>query len=108
MQIYVSNIDLHVGDWLELPMYEDDLKEELKKIGGNTQQIHDYDLPFDVSQYDDILKVNELCNYIEDNNIDHDIVTHVCSNACGDIYHKLSISLILSKSLKFKDKKQLH
>lgn len=63
------------GDWITLPMEQDDLKEAMKKIADNMKDfdpeyfINDYewiaDIDYSISENESILELNQLLNDID-------------------------------------------
>ncbi|MGX4601436.1 antirestriction protein ArdA [Faecalimicrobium sp. JNUCC 81] len=72
MRVYIANLGKYnegelVGDWFTPPIDWDDLKE---RIGLNSEYeeyaIHDWELPFDISEYTSIEDINRLCSMAEE------------------------------------------
>ncbi|HDN2514149.1 TPA: antirestriction protein ArdA [Clostridioides difficile] len=72
MRVYIANLGKYnegelVGDWFTPPIDWDDLKE---RIGLNSEYeeyaIHDWELPFDISEYTSIEYINRLCSMAEE------------------------------------------
>jgi antirestriction protein len=72
MQVYVANLGKYnegelVGDWFTPPIDYEDMSE---RIGLNEEYeeyaIHDYELPFEISEYTPISEINRLCEMIEE------------------------------------------
>lgn len=72
MRVYVANLGKYnegelVGAWFEPPIDYDEMAE---RIGLNDRYeeyaIHDYELPFDISEYTPIEEVNRLCEMVAD------------------------------------------
>ncbi|ECL7021588.1 antirestriction protein ArdA [Listeria monocytogenes] len=72
MQIYIANLGKYnegelVGAWFTVPVDMDDVKE---RIGFNEEYeeyaIHDYELPFTISEYTPIWEINANCSMIEE------------------------------------------
>ena len=70
MQVYIANIGKYnegelVGAWFQPPIDEEEMAE---RIGLNDEYeefaIHDYELPFDIDEYESIDRINELCEAI--------------------------------------------
>lgn len=80
MRIYVANLAAYnagylVGEWIDLPLEQDELRERIQKIldawndgYGPSEEwaIHDYELPFEIGEYTSPYKVNEWVKRIED------------------------------------------
>lgn len=71
MRVYIANLGKYnegelVGDWFALLIDWDDLKE---RIGLNSEYeeyaIHDWELPFEISEYTSIEEINLLCSMAE-------------------------------------------
>lgn len=72
MRVYIANLGKYnegelVGDWFTPPIDWDDLKE---RIGLNSEYeeyaIHDWELPFEISEYTSIDEINCLCSMAEE------------------------------------------
>lgn len=88
MRIYVANLAAYnagylVGEWIDLPLDEDELKSEIQKIldawndgYGPSEEwaIHDYELPFEIGEYTSPYKVNEWVKRIEDAGVTWDLI----------------------------------
>ena len=65
-----------VGDWFTLPIT--DWSEVAEKIGLNGQYeefaIHDYEAPFEISEYDSIQRLNEIAQALAEVNEDEDVI----------------------------------
>lgn len=82
MQIYVVNLGTYnegnpIGDWFHCPVNIDELEEHLK-LGDNYEEyaIHDYVLPFEIDEYENIEEVNRLCGMAEEltgTQLEHDL-----------------------------------
>ena len=76
LSVYIANLDEYVkgnlvGDWVSLPIEEDDWKDFLKTIGNPEEiAVHDFEnnLGLDglkIGEYMSIEELNELCERIE-------------------------------------------
>ena len=72
MQIYVVNLGKYTegeetGAWFNVPVNMEELKETL---GLNEEYeeyaIHDYDLPFEISEYESIEEINRRCRMLDE------------------------------------------
>lgn len=72
MQVYIANLEKCnegelVGAWFQPPIDEEEVAE---RIGLNDEYeefaIHDYELPFDIDEYESIDRINELCEAIKE------------------------------------------
>jgi len=70
IKIYLTNLAKYnagrlVGKWVELPA--DDLENHLKEILGNDEEyfITDYEAPFEIDEYENIIKLNEFVEEFE-------------------------------------------
>jgi len=70
MQVYIANLGKYnegelVGAWFAPPIDVDEMEE---KIGLNGEYeeyaIHDYELPFEISEYTPISEINRLCELV--------------------------------------------
>lgn len=79
IKLYVANLGKYnegnlVGNWIELPKSEDEIKQFLsEQVGINEQYeewaIHDYEKDIDglkIGEYDNIYELNELAQQMED------------------------------------------
>ena len=75
--VYLTNLRKYnegqlFGEWLYLPMNEEDLEKKFGEIIGEDDEyfISDYDddYGFGFGEYEDIFKLNELLNQVEDMN----------------------------------------
>lgn len=79
IKLYIANLGKYnegelIGDWIELPKTEAEIKQFLaEKVGLNEHceecAIHDYetDLGLQIGEYDSIYKLNELAEQTEEN-----------------------------------------
>lgn len=81
-KIYLSNLGKYVegsenGRWLQLPMSSEKLQSVYNGIVGENQEyiILDYDLPFNISEYENIFLLNEILENLSGCGIDSDILT---------------------------------
>lgn len=80
-QIYIANLSKYVegklvGEWVKLPIDEEDLKKEIASILGNDEEyaIHDYELPFNVGEYDSPYDINKVLQIMEEKGIENDVM----------------------------------
>lgn len=66
MRVYLVNLHKYnegnpVGDWFTCPLNIEDVNERLK-LGNNHEEyaIHDYELPFTISEYENLENINRL------------------------------------------------
>lgn len=71
-KLYITNLGKYtegrlVGEWFTVPVNMEEVKE---KIGLNDEYeeyaIHDYELPFEVGEYESIERINSLYHQLED------------------------------------------
>jgi antirestriction protein len=67
IRIYLTNLAQYnqcklVGKWLDLPLDEENLIQELHEILGNDEEyfITDYEAPFKIDEYENPFELNEL------------------------------------------------
>ena len=72
IRVYVTNLakyneGLLRGKWLDLPLSEEELVEEINEILGNDEEyfITDYEGPVRVEEYDNIEKLNDMAEKLE-------------------------------------------
>ncbi len=81
INIYITNLHEYnngylVGKWIELPMDAEDIQKELESIGigrpGSDGYlceeyfITDYEAPFEIGEYENIYKLNDIAQAFED------------------------------------------
>jgi len=88
IKIYVRNLAKYVtgsleGKWLTLPMNEEQLQREIKSILGNDEEfaIHDYEAPFNIGEYDNIIKLNEMIQEVAESISDKEEFTALCKTS---------------------------
>lgn len=84
IRVYVANLHAYncgalVGEWIDLPMDEDELRDRIQRIvaaypGGEEVAIHDYEAPFRIREHDDLFTLNALAQVIEDSGEDLDVI----------------------------------
>lgn len=85
MQIYIANLDAYnsgnlKGEWIELPTENKKIQEIILRQSKNGQSdfaIHDYELPFEIGEYTDLIKVNKLCETIENLELNKYLIEHL-------------------------------
>jgi antirestriction protein len=85
IKLYIADLAAYnagklVGQWVELPVDEEELDEIIDRLThGGTQDyaIHDYEAPFKIGEYDSPYKLNELAEKLEDTHVPLDII--VCA-----------------------------
>lgn len=78
MKIYLADLNKYnegylVGEWVSLPCDNTDLDLVINKLTNNGQTdyaIHDYELPFSITEYTDPHKINDLCEFLYNTNAD--------------------------------------
>ena len=72
MRVYITNLGKYndgelIGEWFILPI---DFEEVKERIGLNNEYeeyaIHDWELPFEISEYTSIEEINRLCSMAEE------------------------------------------
>lgn len=75
-KLYIVNLGKYtegrtVGEWFTVPVNMEEVKE---KLGLNDEYeecaIHDYELPFEIGEYESIERINSLYHQLEDANED--------------------------------------
>lgn len=85
MQIYIADLQAYnsgylKGEWVQLPTEDDDIKDAILRQSQNGQSdfaIHDWELPFEISEYTNPLKINELCQTIQELNLNKYLIQHL-------------------------------
>lgn len=102
IKIYVANLAKYnegilKGEWLQLPMDSDELQEAISNVLGTDEEyaIHDYDAPFEVSEYEDIFALNELAQDLEAISEDEEIVSIIADDVLGTGYDKQELVRVL-------------
>ncbi|ASF27894.1 antirestriction protein ArdA [Bacillus amyloliquefaciens] len=72
MRVYISNLGKYnegelAGDWFTPPINMEEVKESIG-LNGDYEEIaiHDYELPFEISEYTSINEINRLCAMVEE------------------------------------------
>ena len=85
MQIYIADLSAYnagylKGEWIQLPTEEDEITDALLRQSQNGKSdyaIHDWELPFKISEYTDPIKINELCQTIKELDLNEYIIKHL-------------------------------
>ena len=84
LDVFITNLAEYnrgnlVGEWVELPMDEDELSEELSKVLGNDEEyfITDYEAPFEVKEYTNVFELNELAEELKEINEEKDVINAI-------------------------------
>ena len=85
MQIYIADLEAYnsgylKGEWIELPTDNENINDAILRQSKNGQSdfaIHDFELPFEIGEYTDPIKVNELCEVIEDLDLNRYLIEHL-------------------------------
>ena len=85
MQIYIADLSAYnagylKGEWIQLPTEEDEINDALLRQSQNGKSdyaIHDWELPFKISEYTDPIKINELCQAIKKLDLNEYIIKHL-------------------------------
>ena len=85
MQIYIADLESYnsgylKGEWIELPTDNKNIDDAILRQSKNGQSdfaIHDYELPFEIGEYTDPIKVNELCETIQDLDLNRYLIEHL-------------------------------
>ena len=85
MQIYIADLSAYnagylKGEWIQLPTEENEINDALlrqSQDGKSDYAIHDWELPFKISEYTDPIKINELCQIIKDLDLNEYLIKHL-------------------------------
>ena len=85
MQIYIADLSAYnagylKGEWIQLPTEEDEINDALLRQSQNGKSdyaIHDWELPFKISEYTNPLKINEICTILKDLDINESLINHI-------------------------------
>ncbi len=85
MQIYIADLSAYnagylKGEWVQLPTEEDEINDVLLRQSQNGKSdyaIHDWELPFKISEYTNPLKINEICTILKDLDINESLINHI-------------------------------
>ena len=87
IRIYVANLAKYNdgtlnGIWINLPMDEDDLMESIQVMLGDDEEwaIHDYEAPFAINETDEIERLNEIAQVLEDSSEDKNVIMAILGN----------------------------
>lgn len=70
MQVYIANLGKYnegelVGAWFTPPIDYEEMEEKISLNGEYEEYaIHDYELPFEISEYTPISEINRLCEQV--------------------------------------------
>lgn len=108
IRIYVTNLGAYnrgtlKGEWLDLPMDEEELKEAIKDILSSPYNdeeyfITDYEGPFEIGEFEDIYALNELAEELDGISEDEAIVSIIADEILGNNYDKQALINILRDS----------
>lgn len=83
ISIYVANLAAYnngrlVGEWIDLPLEEEELKNRIQSIldayPGEEYAILDYEAPFEIDEYDSPFRVNEWARTLSQINEDETVI----------------------------------
>lgn len=93
LKIYLTNLGKYnegklVGEWVELPVSQDELKEVFKRIGINEQYeeyfITDYECDFyEVGEYENLDTLNEIAEKLNELEEEESTVAKALMSECG-------------------------
>lgn len=93
MNIYLTNLGKYnegelVGEWVQLPISNEELQEVFKRIGINEEYeeyfITDYECDFyEIGEYENIDTLNEIAEKIDDLDEEQEHVVKVLMSECG-------------------------
>ena len=100
LSVYIANLEEYVkgnliGDWISLPIEEDDFKDFLKTIGNPEEiAIHDFENNsglegVEIGEYMSLKELNELAERIENINIDEIYIVNALYEALEDFEQAL-------------------
>lgn len=85
MQIYIADLSAYnagylKGEWILLPTEEDEINDVILRQSQNGKSdyaIHDWELPFKISEYTNPIKINELCQAIKNLDLNEYMIKHL-------------------------------
>ncbi|MGL5712396.1 MAG: antirestriction protein ArdA [Paraclostridium sp.] len=85
MQIYIADLEAYnsgylKGEWIQMPIENEEIEKVILRQSKNGQSdfaIHDYELPFEIGEYTDPIKVNKLCEAIEVLDLNRYLIEHL-------------------------------
>lgn len=93
MNIYLTNLGKYnegelTGEWVKLPVSDEELQEVFKRIGINKEYeeyfITDYECDFyEIGEYESISTLNEMAEKIDNLNEEQEQVVKVLMSECG-------------------------
>ena len=93
MNIYLTNLGKYnegelVGEWVQLPISDEELQEVFKRIGVNEEYeeyfITDYECDFyEIGEYESISTLNEMAEKFDDLDEEQEQVVKVLMSECG-------------------------
>lgn len=99
MKVFITNLAKYnegilIGEWIELPTDEDELKEKIKEILGDDEEffITDYegDIEYRVHEYENVFELNEHLEQIKRIN-DNDLVNAILRSTGNDLEEVIDI-----------------
>lgn len=83
ISVYLANLAKYnegklVGRWVTLPMERHELEQCIRDVLGDDEEyaIHDYESPFNISEYEDVFAINEEMQIMS--RYDDRLVTALC------------------------------
>jgi hypothetical protein len=91
-KVYISNLAAYTrgilkGEWLTLPMSEEQLQTAIKRVLGTDEEylITDYELPFEISEYENLKELNNKIVELQELEFDPEELSALFkSSTCGD------------------------
>ena len=82
VRVYIADLAAYndgklIGEWVDLPMDEDELRAVIGRLSDNFNQdwaIHDYEAPFRIEEFEDVFALNAAMQKIEDSHVDFDVI----------------------------------
>jgi hypothetical protein len=83
MKVYLQDITVNNGNWLTLP-----LKQELNP--SHEYMIYDHELPFEVSQYENVEELSKKVERLQELNLDFNTIKALDQCCDSDLLQKLT------------------
>lgn len=84
-RIYIADLNAYnngdlKGEWIELPTDKEEIEEVIRRHTNNFNTdyaIHDWELPFKIVEYSDPYKINEIVEFMEEQNLNETTIKHL-------------------------------
>jgi len=113
VNIYLTNLAKYTagelfGQWVELPLTDDELDEKLKEVLGDDEEyfITDYESPFEIYEYENLRELNSFVDELQSKSeYDLERIIYLIKNVCYDRQQALEKyeDVVFYKDMSLKD-----